>query len=314
MNIQYFLSLFNISRPLNISRLVPSCFKSASPDLQLASPLFNRLPAEIRNQIYRLVLQAYDDKSRPFPTDAFYYRPGFRYVLKIDTALLRTCRRVYAEAHGLLKCLNNEHVEWHGVARGPRTWTAKKASHSSMTCVQLFMQQVNLEYGHTSIAVRLARDFPCLQKLKITIRHSDWWNWEVWAPLAMDPGCKGQPSSTSFSPAAAPFEENTWGRMFTHFPALERLVLELETREGKKEELDHIVARAADWRFPLESEEAFLVLGPQLTRKNGWIGRKLRKSLNLILSPTFSYPFANPIFHLSALPRLSFCRVPRRRL
>lgn len=257
--------------------------QSASPDLQLASPLFSRLPAEIRNQIFCLVLRCYEDKNRPFPTDAFYYRPGFRYATRIDTALLHTCRRVYLEAQCLLKVVNNEHVEWHGSERGPRIWTADTASHSSMTSVQLFMQQVHLEYDHHAVAVRLDRHFPRLQDIKITIRHSDWWNWEMWAPLAMDPGCRGQPSSTSFTSAGVPFGLNTWGRMFTNFPTLEKFVLELETREGKKEELDNIVARAANWRFPLASEGAFLVLDRQLTRKHGWVGRKLRKFFNLLL-------------------------------
>ena len=105
------------------------------------------------------------------------------------------------------------------------------------------------------------------------------------------------------------FANGSWGRGFTHFANLRRLVLELETVEEKMEELDGIALRAAGWRFPLSSsskggssiksghrvgdgdgdgdgnvvgdgdreEETMtrraLVLNPQLTKRRGWMGR-----------------------------------------
>lgn len=104
------------------------------------------------------------------------------------------------------------------------------------------------------------------------------------------------------------FAEGSWGRAFTHFVSLKRLVLELETVEEKMEELDGIALRARGWKFPLasvkggsmvkggdgngddvgmgdgeEDEEGkegrtvtkrrALILNPQLTKRKGWMGR-----------------------------------------
>ncbi len=60
------------------------------------------------------------------------------------------------------------------------------------------------------------------------------------------------------------------------FKGLKTFELELETVEGKRKELDEIVLRAVDWRFPL-GDENVLVLNPARTRRTGWHGVKLRK-------------------------------------
>lgn len=73
---------------------------------QTSSPLFVKLSAELRLQIFRYVLAEYEDRSRPYkPSDhkdefAFihYSRPGWEAPWLIDTSLLHTCRRVYLEA------------------------------------------------------------------------------------------------------------------------------------------------------------------------------------------------------------------------
>lgn len=69
--------------------------------------------------------------------------------------------------------------------------------------------------------------------------------------------------------------------MFAQFNHLRRFNLELETREGKKAELDAIVGRAGGWRFPLgdvEGEGMELVLEEERTGRRGWAGLKLRMS------------------------------------
>ena len=231
------------------------------------SSLLNRIPGEVRNKIFELVCIAYYDKSRPTPQNTYHYRPGFRYAHRIDTALLRTCRRVYTEAHHLPTSLNS-HVEWHERNRGPSQYTALKAHHPAMTSVQLFMQQVWLESWDYTIARRLSEEYPHLRELKITIRHSDWWWWERWAPLHLDPKCHGRDNTP-------PSASTAWGRSVCRFANLERLVFELETRVGKKNELDAIVAKAGDWRFP-HSYGHNLVLNPAKTKRTGWIGRTLR--------------------------------------
>lgn len=65
---------------------------------QVYCPLFSKLPAEIRQIIYKFVFLQYEAKSRLYRSDSQYYRPGSTCRKFIDTALLYTCRRVLIEA------------------------------------------------------------------------------------------------------------------------------------------------------------------------------------------------------------------------
>lgn len=234
------------------------------------SPLFNLIPAEVRNQIFDLVLTAYDDKAHPYPQNAYYYRPNFRYAHRIDTALLRTCRRAYIETHDLPGRLNSR-VEWHNPSRGPPVWTAEQGSPHSATSVHLFMQQVCLQ-SWDQRAYRLTQEFDHLRELKITIRHSDWWYWEAGHALGLDPTSSGSHGTGQPADVNAPLIPNgAWGRSFYYFEGLERFVLELETRAGKKSELDAIVTKGKEWRFELGDGNS-LVLDPAKTKRKGWIG------------------------------------------
>jgi hypothetical protein len=68
--------------------------------LQNQSPLFGRLPAEIRHQIFLYVLGE-QDGERQIEKGSFIYRPDFTRYRFIDTALLRTCRRTYLETKNI---------------------------------------------------------------------------------------------------------------------------------------------------------------------------------------------------------------------
>lgn len=72
--------------------LTPSNFQSQCP-------LFGRLPGEIRNDIFSLVLVQYEDQDegKAYPVDSYWYRPGFRGPRRSSSALLRTCKLAYAE-------------------------------------------------------------------------------------------------------------------------------------------------------------------------------------------------------------------------
>ncbi|KAF2397446.1 hypothetical protein EJ06DRAFT_149432 [Trichodelitschia bisporula] len=60
------------------------------------SSIFFRLPAELRNIIYELVLSTPSQIVDPSPySDAS--RPSSRYIPHLSTALLRTCRRIHSE-------------------------------------------------------------------------------------------------------------------------------------------------------------------------------------------------------------------------
>lgn len=259
---------------------------TSSTNPQKESPLFARIPGEIRDHIFDLALTAYPGKQEPFEKNAYYYRPGFRYAdQRLDTALLRTCRRIYQEA-SLVPLQNYERVEWFKHDRGPSIVSASRYSRcadicSQVTSLHLFTQQFWLEDSSwRNYAKSVAqRRYQNLQRLKITIRHSDWWWWEDFKPLRLDPkrrGTNGKASALKHSTAADGFHVNSWGKHFSFFKGLKTFELELETVEGKRQELDEIVARAGDWRFPLGDGNE-LVLNPARTKRTGWHGVKLRK-------------------------------------
>jgi hypothetical protein len=67
-------------------------------------------------------------------------------------------------------------------------------------------------------------------QLTITIRYSDWWNWEGDAPLTM---------------------QETWLRTFNGTPGLRVLNVEYETRVPKKSEMMRFVERNKKWKLPV---------------------------------------------------------------
>lgn len=147
---------------------------------QLASPLFTRIPAEIRNSIFKLVLTSFDDKRRPYKKGAYYYRPDHRYAQIIDTNLLLTCRRIYAETEGIPASIN-EHTSWYrrappDVHKNGLTWEDNPAAlkrRRQVETIHLFTQQFWLESGFQKWTKTLS--LTNATRLKMTIRHTDWW-------------------------------------------------------------------------------------------------------------------------------------------
>ena len=84
---------------------------------QSASPLF-KVPREIRDAIFKLAVTAYQDFTKPCNVETQvpgcyqrsfpHHRPGHYHHLRIDTALLRTCRLVHIET-ALLPVSVNTH-------------------------------------------------------------------------------------------------------------------------------------------------------------------------------------------------------------
>jgi hypothetical protein len=64
--------------------------------VQEQSPLFGVIPAEVRDQIFSYCLAEQDGKEK-ITKEEYYYRPDYTHYQCIDTALLRTCRRIYLE-------------------------------------------------------------------------------------------------------------------------------------------------------------------------------------------------------------------------
>lgn len=70
---------------------------------QLQSPLFNKIPAEIRAFIFELTLSEADGRTAISPSD-YWYRPDYTHYRYIDTRLLLTCRRIWLETYTIPRC------------------------------------------------------------------------------------------------------------------------------------------------------------------------------------------------------------------
>jgi hypothetical protein len=99
-----------------------------------------------------------------------------------------------------------------------------------------------------------------IQKVKITIRRSDWWWNERNAPLAISPHRNDygqnvvkmlQDIATEQRGGVVSWSPGAWGSAFKHLKSLKELEIEFETSEDKKAELEAILKWAKTWRFPL---------------------------------------------------------------
>ncbi|KAI0411389.1 hypothetical protein F5X98DRAFT_357336 [Xylaria grammica] len=70
----------------------------SSVNQQPSSPLFAKLPAELRELVWDYALTAYEDLDALYPLDRPYARPGQAAPLRVALDLLLTCRAVYLEA------------------------------------------------------------------------------------------------------------------------------------------------------------------------------------------------------------------------
>jgi hypothetical protein len=170
---------------------------------QLQSPLFGILPPEIRNDIFSLALMQYEDLTQTYPENDFSYRPGHRARRIVSTELLLTCRRIWLEAnHWPME--QAVHSFWFDHYRRPRwthtgTWnddirfmrfmdkfpSSLRIKHIQISA-QLYWFEGSLFHSH--LWKRLADKSLYLDTFTVTIRHSDWWNWESDAPLRFEEG------------------------------------------------------------------------------------------------------------------------------
>lgn len=175
-------------------KFLPFDYTTANP--QAECPLFQTLPGEIRNHIFRYTLTEYEDKDLVYEDKTPYKRPEFAAPRKIDTALLSTCKRVYQEGW-YLPWSTAEHVfflAWRG--RRPDRVTSipkmKKACQivqavqgtNETASVSVYAQLCNLEYGR-ELSNILGIPYLNPSSVCVTIRHTDWWNWETDTPLAI---------------------------------------------------------------------------------------------------------------------------------
>ena len=246
------------------------------PDPQAACPLFHGrvyLPQEIRQIVFQLALQSYEDTTKPrqldcseWPSDKVErangkYRPGHFHHRRIDTALLLTCRRIYDETY-TLPVKVNRHTVWYDRVFGPNYHraTAAKIQFRKMTpeqllCVQelhiyaerrrLYAQEPGAYARHTVFdelcSMRAPKRggglFP--QRLTITIRHTDWYNGSHPAKYSLD--CM----------LANRHWENTFG-------GLKVLKMELEAPAKRKEHLKSLSKNLREFTFEIGNGEVLI--------------------------------------------------------
>ncbi|KAF2000663.1 hypothetical protein P154DRAFT_534442 [Amniculicola lignicola CBS 123094] len=240
---------------------------------QLQSPLFGVIPAEIRNEIFDLALQWYDDPEKLYVDSwvaGYCSRPGFRGSKKIDAALLRTCKKVYEETKAIpLRDL--ELAYYLGYSRRAPTGFQPYPHHKHHVfedpkADKLWIQQL-IKVSHARIFAQMyafGADpiYGCIFRGKqtispttvtITIRYTDWWNWESNAPLSV----------SSLRPSLA--------EIFFPF-SVEKLVMELETRDGKKKELERVIVEMRGWEYNRDDEEALKMAEDEPVKEWTWDG------------------------------------------
>ncbi|KAI1368813.1 hypothetical protein F5Y08DRAFT_335382 [Xylaria arbuscula] len=237
----------------------------------------------------------------PQPEDGFdWLRFDNTEPMKVATALLMTCRRVYLEASDL-PLLQTEQRFY--CRRGPpshdtnskgwRTdiepfvtnWLSNPSpvpglkQKDLVRSVRLFMQQFWLEDMLVDL-VQTDNWFQNLERLRITIRRSDWWDWEHNETLRINPfrgNCchahtidlmrrdmSNETDNVEFSPGA-------WGVAFSHMSRLKTLTIDFETSEDKRAEMESLVTWAVKWRFPL-TEGRYLSTSGRPAQKMSWRG------------------------------------------
>ncbi|KAF9077065.1 hypothetical protein BDP27DRAFT_1313068 [Rhodocollybia butyracea] len=200
-------------RPLP-SSLAPELIAQflADHDKQDQCPLFDRIPAEVRNIIFIYALLSYEDLSVRFPDDAHYSRPEYRHASRIDPRLLQACRLIYLETR-FLPVMADEHV-FCRYASNPAQYFARLSEEQKdhVDRVHFFTQQYYLE-GEFPRICALPNMRP--RSLKVTLRHGDWWNWESNNPLRLKDG---------------------WTVGLKNSKRLQEVILELETMERDKEQ------------------------------------------------------------------------------
>lgn len=103
-----------------------------------------------------------------------------------------------------------------------------------------------------------------VENLRITFRRGDWWWWEDNVPPRISP-FRGNSShetapdqmkadmETTLRGGRVPFSMGVWGLAFERMPKLKTLVMDFETSEDKKGEMEKIVEWAQHWKFPAAS-------------------------------------------------------------
>lgn len=266
-------------------------------NLQLSSPLYARLPKEIRDMIFRFAIiefigttssegllghrtssRIYHQNTNQTPT-----RPGHVGITKVCLSLLLTCRRIYMETHHLPIQLK-EHIFYRPCFIGPPSLLSSLSVEKYLrrfrpqqlqflTDIHIVAHQLFLEDGSFMAMCKL-KDMQGIRKLRITMRYCDWWDWERNLRMEMNPWGK----SIELRRIAgmrkvdwAPWKEHIWGCAFQELASLREVEMELETSEDRRQELETIIGQAQRWEFPMTGGRVLTTQGLQV-RRYWWEG------------------------------------------
>ncbi|KAI1463298.1 uncharacterized protein F4812DRAFT_250668 [Daldinia caldariorum] len=137
-------------------------------DSQLQSPLFGRLPRELRDLVWRYALTRYEDIDCLYDIQRTYARPGQAAPQRVAVELLETCRAVYIEAY-LTPFQVNPIMVFHGDSNDvppamPLMRTVENPllvrklkywQFANISSVEITIQQANLEGGGLERVSRL---------------------------------------------------------------------------------------------------------------------------------------------------------------
>ncbi|KAI1801909.1 hypothetical protein F4811DRAFT_555407 [Daldinia bambusicola] len=139
-----------------------------SVDSQLQSPLFGKLPGELRVLVWRYALTRYEDIDHLYDIQRPYARPGQAAPLRVAVQLLETCRAVYIEAY-LIPFQVNPIMIFHGdhsdvppamplMRTVENPFQCRKLKYwqfANISSVETTLQQANLEGGGLERVSRL---------------------------------------------------------------------------------------------------------------------------------------------------------------
>ncbi|KAL4899011.1 hypothetical protein BDW74DRAFT_184200 [Aspergillus multicolor] len=226
--------------------LRPPDFTAYDPQSQ--SPLFTTLPPEIRSEIFTYALSPFEDTTNLYERDSYWSRPGYSAPLKTRTDLLRTCKLVYAESWFMPFALAEHSFYLTSGARAPGkkiSWQwdrrklegvlkilhdnyAQRGEKVEMGDLRLFAQMYLLEPGQLLQNVLDAK-YLCPRRVHLTLRYTDFWHWEMNERLRIG---------------------GDWVKRARFPDSVRSFVVDFESLERRKEEVDILVAQAVEkWVF-----------------------------------------------------------------
>lgn len=232
---------------------------------QTQCPLFAVLPPEIRYEIFAYALAGAPDLTQPGDQADYCIRPGFESRRRTWTQLLRTCKRVYAEAW-FMPFIYSEHAFYMTSGeRRPQRVTSVEQMQKSLDLIhnrhgeihggsiRLFAQLAELESPKDFHGIFAMRHFNPTT-VNITIRYTDTWYWESNSPLRI----KGK-----------------WGERLALPASVSCFQIDFESIERRKDEVTYIATEAAaKWHFT-RSDGTRLLSGPSNIAVSRWTGSSM---------------------------------------